>query len=106
MSDVANNLRTKIRKATEDGAVEEMKADAEIIKLMQAMDDLEKKSRHFSHVNNYKFSQVWRMSESQCVQLSRDIRNAEVALHAHILAEPPPPPPPRFPKSPLSKYGK
>ncbi|CAH2043696.1 unnamed protein product, partial [Iphiclides podalirius] len=105
MSDVANNLRVKIRKAAEDGAIEEMKADAEIIKLMQTMDDLEKKSHHFSHVNNYKFSQVWRMSESQCVLLSRDIRNAEVALHAHILAEPPPPPPPRFPKSPLSKYG-
>ncbi|XP_013179690.1 PREDICTED: dynein regulatory complex protein 1 [Papilio xuthus] len=104
MSDVANSLRSKIRKAAEDGAIEEMKADAEIIKLMQAMDDLEKKCRHFSKVNNYKFTQVWRMSESQCAQLSRDIRNTEVALHAHILAEPPPPPPPKFPKNPLTKY--
>ncbi|KPJ18758.1 Coiled-coil domain-containing protein 164 [Papilio machaon] len=104
MSDVANSLRAKIRKAAEDGAIEEMKADAEIIKLMQAMDDLEKKCRHFSKVNNYKFTQVWRMSESQCAQLSRDIRNTEVALHAHILAEPPPPPPPKFPKNPLIKY--
>ncbi|XP_013148112.1 PREDICTED: dynein regulatory complex protein 1 [Papilio polytes] len=104
MSDVANSLRAKIRKAAEDGAIEEMKADAEIIKLMQAMDDLEKKCRHFSKVNNYKFTQVWRMSESQCAQLSRDIRNTEVALHAHILAEPPPPPPPKFPKNPLTKY--
>ncbi|XP_068618005.1 dynein regulatory complex protein 1-like [Battus philenor] len=104
MSDVANNLRAKIRKAAEDGAIEEIKADAEIIKLMQAMDDLEKKSRHFSKVNNYKFSQVWRMSESHCIELAREIRNTEVALHAHILAEPPPPPPPKFPRSPLAKY--
>ncbi|KAI8439455.1 hypothetical protein MSG28_013235 [Choristoneura fumiferana] len=65
MSDVANSLRAKIRKAAEDGAIEEIKADSEIIKLMQAMDDLEKKSGHFSHVNNYKFSQVWRMSAAR-----------------------------------------
>ncbi|CAK1586986.1 unnamed protein product [Parnassius mnemosyne] len=104
MSDIANNLRTKIRKAAEDGAIEEMKADVEIIKLMQSMDDLEKKSRHFSRVNNYKFSQVWRMSEAQCAQHFNDIRNTEVALHAHILAEPPPPPQPKPSKSPLSKY--
>ncbi|CAG4942479.1 unnamed protein product [Parnassius apollo] len=104
MSDIANNLRTKIRKAAEDGAIEEMKADAEIIKLMQSMDDLEKKSRHFSRVNNYKFSQVWRMSEAQCAQLFSDIRNTEVAMHAHILAEPPPPTQPKPSKSPLSKY--
>ncbi|XP_073961538.1 dynein regulatory complex protein 1 isoform X2 [Choristoneura fumiferana] len=104
MSDVANSLRAKIRKAAEDGAIEEIKADSEIIKLMQAMDDLEKKSGHFSHVNNYKFSQVWRMSAARCLELSKDLRRAEVALHAHILAEPPPPPPPPPPKSPLSKY--
>lgn len=58
MSDIANSLRSKIRKAAEDGAIEELKADAEIVKLMQTMDDLEKKSLHFSHVNHYKFSQV------------------------------------------------
>lgn len=58
MSDVANSLRAKIRKAAEDGAIEEIKADAEIVKLMQTMDDLEKKSNQFSHVNHYKFSQV------------------------------------------------
>ncbi|CAH4029957.1 unnamed protein product [Pieris brassicae] len=101
MSDVANSLRAKIRKAAEDGAIEEMRADTEVMKLMQAMDDLEKKSRHFAHVNNYKFSQVWRMSSAQCGTLSRQLRAAEVALHAHILAEPPPPPPPPPPKSPL-----
>lgn len=55
---MANTLRAKIRKAAEDGAIEEIKADAEIVKLMQAMDDLEKKCKHFSHVNNYKFCQV------------------------------------------------
>ncbi|XP_053610676.1 dynein regulatory complex protein 1 [Plodia interpunctella] len=104
MSDVANTLRSKIRKAAEDGAQEEIRADAEISKLMQAMDDLEKKAEHFSHVNNYKFSQVWRMSSAKCAQLSRDLRQAEVALHAHILSEPPPPPPPAPPKSPLAKY--
>ncbi|XP_028168765.1 dynein regulatory complex protein 1 [Ostrinia furnacalis] len=103
MSDVANNLRSKIRKAAEDGAIEEIKADAEIVKLMQTMDDLEKKSMHFSHVNHYKFSQVWRMSAARCAQLMRELRQAEVALHAHILSEPPPPPPPPPPKSPLSK---
>lgn len=106
MSDVANSLRAKIRKAAEDGAIEEIKADNEIVKLMQAMDDLEKKSGHFSHVNNYKFSQIWRMSAARCLELSKDLRRAEVALHAHILSEPPPPPPPPPPKSPLSKYGK
>lgn len=105
MSDVANKLRSKIRKAAEDGAIEEIKADAEIVKLMQAMDDLEKKSRHFSHVNNYKFSQVWRMSVARCMNLSRQLRQVEVALHAHILSEPPPQPPPPPPKSPLTKYG-
>ncbi|KAL0871228.1 hypothetical protein ABMA27_004989 [Loxostege sticticalis] len=103
MSDIANSLRSKIRKAAEDGAIEELKADAEIVKLMQTMDDLEKKSLHFSHVNHYKFSQVWRMSAARCAQLMRDLRAAEVALHAHILAEPPPPPPPPPPKSPLAK---
>lgn len=50
MSDVANSLRSKIRKAAEDGAAEELKADAEIVKLMQAMADLENKSEHFSQV--------------------------------------------------------
>ncbi|CAG9788733.1 unnamed protein product [Diatraea saccharalis] len=103
MSDVANSLRAKIRKAAEDGAIEEIKADQEIVKLMQAMDDLEKKSFHFSHVNHYKFSQVWRMSTARCSQLAREVRQAEVALHAHILSEPPPPPPPPPPKSPLYK---
>ncbi|XP_013199434.2 dynein regulatory complex protein 1 [Amyelois transitella] len=104
MSDVANTLRSKIRKAAEDGAQEEIRADAEITKLMQTMDDLEKKSEHFSHVNNYKFSQVWRMSAAKCAQMSKELRQAEVALHAHILSEPPPPPPPPPPKSPLTKY--
>ncbi|XP_039756314.1 dynein regulatory complex protein 1 [Pararge aegeria] len=104
MSDMANSLRSKIRKAAEDGALEEIKADAEIVKLMQAMDDLEKKCRHFSHVNNYKFSQVWRMSAARCGALMRRVRVAEVALHAHILAEPPPQAPPPPPKSPLAKY--
>ncbi|CAG4952000.1 unnamed protein product [Colias eurytheme] len=103
MSDVANTLRAKIRKAAEDGAIEEIRADAEVVKLMQAMDDLEKKSRHFSHVNNYKFNQVWRMNAAQCLELSKQLRQAEVALHAHILAEPPPPPPPPPPKSPLAR---
>lgn len=101
MSDVANALRVKIRKAAEDGAIEEMKADAEIIKLMGAMDDLEKKSDQFAHVNDYKFGQVWRMCASRCSDLARELRQAEVAIHAHILAEPPPPPPPPPPKSPL-----
>ncbi|CAH2092948.1 unnamed protein product [Euphydryas editha] len=104
MSDVANTLRAKIRKAAEDGALEEIKADAEIVKLMQAMDDLEKKCRHFSHVNDYKFNQVWRMSAARCGALARRVRAAEVALHAHVLAEPPPPAPPTPPKSPLAKY--
>ncbi|CAH0725742.1 unnamed protein product, partial [Brenthis ino] len=105
MSDIANALRAKIRKAAEDGATEEIRADAEIVKLMQAMADLEKKCKHFSHVNNYKFSQVWRMSAARCAELSRRVRHAEVALHAHLLAEPPPPPPPPPPPtSPLSKY--
>ncbi|CAG9564696.1 unnamed protein product [Danaus chrysippus] len=104
MSDVANTLRSKIRKAAEDGAIEEIKANAEIVSLMQAMEDLEKKCRHFSHVNNYKFSQVWRMCGSRCAGLARRVRSAETALHAHVLAEPPPPPPPPPPKSPLSKY--
>nr|XP_032519380.1 dynein regulatory complex protein 1 isoform X2 [Danaus plexippus plexippus] len=104
MSDIANTLRSKIRKAAEDGAIEEIKANAEIISLMQAMEDLERKCRHFSHVNNYKFSQVWRMCGSRCAGLARRVRNAETALHAHVLAEPPPPPPPPPPKSPLAKY--
>ncbi|XP_063625986.1 dynein regulatory complex protein 1 isoform X2 [Cydia splendana] len=104
MSDVANKLRAKIRKAAEDGAIEEMKADAEIVKLMQAMDDLEKKSYQFSHVNNYKFSQIWRMSMARCTELAKQLRLVEVALHAHILSEPPPPPPPPLPKNPLWKY--
>ncbi|RVE42408.1 hypothetical protein evm_012945 [Chilo suppressalis] len=103
MSDIANSLRAKIRKAAEDGAIEEMKADQEIVKLMQAMDDLEKKSYHFSKANHFKFSQVWRMSTARCSQLARELRQAEVALHAHILSEPPPPPPPPPPKSPLLK---
>ncbi|KAJ0174630.1 hypothetical protein K1T71_009738 [Dendrolimus kikuchii] len=104
MSDVANSLRAKIRKAAEDGALEEIKADAEIVKLMQAMDDLEKKSNQFSYVNNYKFSQIWRMSAARCGELVRELRQGEVALHAHILSEPPPPSPPPPPKSPLAKY--
>ncbi|XP_052756907.1 dynein regulatory complex protein 1 isoform X2 [Galleria mellonella] len=104
MSDIANNLRSKIRKAAEDGAIEEIKADAEIVKLMQTMEDLEKKSEHFSHVNHYKFSQVWRMSAARCSQLLRELRQAEVALHAHVLSEPPPQPSAPPPKSPLSKY--
>lgn len=58
MTDIANGLRNKIRKASADGADEEMKADAEINKLMQLMEDLEKKSRHSADVNNYKFIQV------------------------------------------------
>ncbi|CAH0694618.1 unnamed protein product [Spodoptera exigua] len=103
MSDVANALRSKIRKAAEDGAIEEIKADAEIVKLMQTMDDLEKKSDHFSRVNHYKFTQVWRMSTARCMELSKQLRHGEVALHAHILAEPPPPPPQKPPKSPLNK---
>ncbi|KAF9805264.1 hypothetical protein SFRURICE_014015 [Spodoptera frugiperda] len=103
MSDMANALRSKIRKAAEDGAIEEIKADAEINKLMQTMDDLEKKSDHFSHVNHYKFTQVWRMCASKCLELSKQLRHGEVALHAHILAEPPPPPPQKPPKSPLNK---
>ncbi|XP_059052716.1 dynein regulatory complex protein 1 [Achroia grisella] len=104
MSDIANNLRSKIRKAAEDGAVEEIKADAEIVKLMQTMDDLEKKSEHFSHVNHYKFSQVWRMAAARCSQLLRELSQAEVALHAHVLSEPPPQAPAPPPKSPLAKY--
>ncbi|XP_022822853.1 dynein regulatory complex protein 1 isoform X2 [Spodoptera litura] len=103
MSDIANALRSKIRKAAEDGAIEEIKADAEINKLMQTMDDLEKKSDHFSRVNHYKFSQVWRMCASRCMDLSKQLRHGEIALHAHILAEPPPPPPQKPPKSPLNK---
>lgn len=106
MSDVANSLRAKIRKAAEDGAIEEIKADAEIVKLMQTMDDLEKKSNQFSHVNNFKFSQIWRMSAARCSELVGELRQGEVALHAHILAEPPPPPPPPPPKNPLIKYEK
>lgn len=74
MSDMANALRSKIRKAAEDGAIEEIKADAEINKLMQTMDDLEKKSDHFSHVNHYKFTQVWRMCASKCLELSKQLR--------------------------------
>lgn len=105
MSDVANSLRSKIRKAAEDGAIEEMRADAEIIKLMQTMDDLEKKSDHFAQVNHNTFTQVWRMSHARCLELSKEIRHGEVALHAHILAEPPPPAPAKPPKSPLAKYG-
>lgn len=58
MTDIANGLRNKIRKASSDGAEEETRADAEIKKLMQLMEDLEKKSRHFADVNNYKFIQV------------------------------------------------
>lgn len=53
MADVANALRAKIRKAAQDGVQEEMRADAEISKLMQAMDELEKKSYHFSQVSNH-----------------------------------------------------
>lgn len=103
MSDIANSLRSKIRKAADDGAIEEIKADAEIVKLMQTMDDLEKKSDHFSRVNHYKFTQVWRMSTARCTELSKQLRQGEIALHAHILAEPPPPPPLKPPKNPLSK---
>ncbi|CAG9111872.1 unnamed protein product [Plutella xylostella] len=101
MADVANALRAKIRKAAQDGIQEEMRADAEISKLMQAMDELEKKSYHFSQVNDYKFSQVWRMSAARCSALARRLRQAEVAIHAHVLAEPAPPPPPPPPVSPL-----
>ncbi|XP_049871921.1 dynein regulatory complex protein 1-like [Pectinophora gossypiella] len=103
MSDVANALRAKIRKAAEDGAIEEMRADEEIVTLMQAMDNLEKKAHHFAQVNDYKFMQVWRMSRERCSELLKELRHAEVALHAHVLAEPPPPPPPKPPKSPLNK---
>lgn len=46
------------------------------------------------------------MAAAQSLELARDLRHGEVALHAHILSEPPPPPPPPPPKSPLSKYGK
>ncbi|GBP16733.1 Dynein regulatory complex protein 1 [Eumeta japonica] len=91
MSDVVNGLRTKIRKAAEDGAAEEIRANDEIVKLLQAMADLEKKSEHFSHVNDYKFWQVWRMSVAKCSQLARELRQVEVALHAQVLAEPAPP---------------
>ncbi|KAF9416793.1 hypothetical protein HW555_005923 [Spodoptera exigua] len=83
MSDVANALRSKIRKAAEDGAIEEIKADAEIVKLMQTMDDLEKKSDHFSRVNHYKFTQVWRMSTARCMELSKqlqDIKKGQIAI--------------------------
>lgn len=104
MSDVANALRAKIRKAAEEGAIEEIKADAEIVKLMQTMDDLEKKSDQFKHVNDYKFCQIWRMATHRCSELSKELRQGEVALHAQVLAGPPPPPPPPLPKSPLSKY--
>ncbi|XP_050682210.1 dynein regulatory complex protein 1 isoform X2 [Leptidea sinapis] len=103
MSDVANKLRAKIRKAASDGAIEEIKADAEVVKLIEAMAELEKKSYQFSYVNNYKFTQVWRMSAVECSNLAKELRQAEVALHAHILAEPPPPPPPPPPKSPFHK---
>lgn len=106
MSDVANTLRAKIRKAAEDGALEEVRADAEIVKLMQSMDDLEKKSNQFSYVNNNKFIQIWRMSAAKCGQLTQEIRKGEVALHAHILAEPPPSAPAPPSKNPLAKYGK
>ncbi|KAJ8712340.1 hypothetical protein PYW07_005182 [Mythimna separata] len=104
MSDIANSLRAKIRKAAEDGAIEEIKADAEIIKLMQTMDELEKKSDHFAQINHNKFAQVWRMSSARCLELSKDLRQGEIALHAHILAEPPPPAPHKPPKSPLAAY--
>lgn len=104
MSDVANGLRAKIRKAAEDGAAEEIRADAEITKLMEMMDDLEKKSKHFSHVNDYKFHQVWRMSAAQCLDLVKELREAEVAVHAHVLAEPPPPLLYAIPKSPLVEH--
>ncbi|VVD01177.1 unnamed protein product [Leptidea sinapis] len=103
MSDVANKLRAKIRKAASDGAIEEIKADAEVVKLIEAMAELEKKSYQFSYVNNYKFTQVWRMSAVECSNLAKELRQAETALHAHILAEPPPPPPPPPPKSPFHK---
>lgn len=45
------------------------------------------------------------MSSARCHELAQSVRHAEVALHAHILAEPPPPPPPAPPKNPISKYG-
>ena len=45
------------------------------------------------------------MSAARCSELAQSVRQAEVALHAHILAEPPPPPPPAPPKNPISKYG-
>ncbi|XP_050347697.1 dynein regulatory complex protein 1 homolog [Nymphalis io] len=48
--------------------------------------------------------QVWRMSVSRCNALCVRVRRAETALHAHVLAEPPPRPPPPPPKSPLTKY--
>lgn len=105
MADIANKLRTKISKAASDGAVEELKADQEIVKLMQTMSDIEKKSNQFAQVNHYKFSQVWRMAAARCTELSRELRHGEVAIHAHILAEPPPPPPPQPPANPLHKYG-
>lgn len=53
MSDIANSLRAKIRKAAEDGAAEEVKAGIEIEKLIATMGDLEKKSEHFSQVLLY-----------------------------------------------------
>lgn len=58
MADIANKIRAKIRQAAEDGAIEELKADQEILRLMQSMSDIEMKSNQFSHVNHYKFSQV------------------------------------------------
>lgn len=55
----------------------------------------------FVQVNDYKFNQVWRMSALKCSELSRELRHAEVAMHAHVLAEPPPPRSAQIPKSPL-----
>ncbi|XP_041982173.1 dynein regulatory complex protein 1 isoform X2 [Aricia agestis] len=104
MSDIANALRAKIRKAAEDGALEEIKADTEIVKLMQTMEDIEKKARHFAQVNNYKFLQVWRMSSDRCTELARCVRDAEVCMHEHVLAQAPPPPHAKPPRNPFTKY--
>ncbi|KAJ2945641.1 hypothetical protein O0L34_g468 [Tuta absoluta] len=103
LTDLVNELRAKIRKAAEDGALEEVRADAEIKKLMRYMASLEKKAYQFAYCNNYKFMQVWRMAVHRCTDMVKEFRQSELVLHAHVLAEPPPPPPPDPPKSPLDK---
>ncbi|KAI5642134.1 sperm tail domain-containing protein [Phthorimaea operculella] len=103
LTDVVNEIRAKIRKAAEEGAQEEIKADLEIKKLMRYMNSLEKKAYQFANCNNYKFMQVWRMAVNRCTEMVKDFRQSEIVLHAHVLAEPPPPPPPDPPKNPLAK---